>query len=60
MNCPCNNCTKRWVSETSRCHVSCIEYKEWSSAKQAKNEARSKYNETRNQVGNVLFRHKKK
>lgn len=60
MNCPCKGCTKRWVSETSRCHSSCNEYKEWFRINRQQKRAYAKNKDGFIAAGNVLFAHYKK
>lgn len=60
MTCPCKGCTKRWVSETSRCHSSCVEYKDWYKLNRHKKETFAKSKAGFDSAGNVLFDHRRK
>ena len=60
MTCPCKGCTKRWISETSRCHSSCKEYKEWSDFNKQQKDLLAKRKANFDSVGDVLFGHRRK
>lgn len=60
MNCPCKGCTKRWVSETSRCHQTCTEYKEWAGYMKKRNLELSKQKDRTDSISSVLFGHRRK
>lgn len=59
MNCPCKGCTKRWVSETSRCHASCTEYKEWAEFTKEKNADIAKRRAAIDSVSGVLIKYRR-
>lgn len=60
MTCPCKDCTKRWVSGTSRCHSSCKEYLDWSKVTQQHKELLAKRKADFDSTGDVLFGHRRK
>lgn len=60
MTCPCKDCTKRWVSSTSRCHATCQEYKDWCELNRAQSEDIRKKKARFESAGVVLFSHKRK
>lgn len=58
MTCPCKDCTKRWISGTSRCHSSCKEYKDWSNFNKQQNELLAKHKANKQSIGDVLYGHR--
>ena len=60
MICPCKGCTKRWVNDTTRCHSSCEEYKEWSELNNQQNELLAKRKARTESIGIVLYGHRRK
>lgn len=58
--CPCKDCTKRWVSSTSRCHASCKEYKEWSEFCKEQNSLIARQQMRTDSIGRVLYSHRRK
>lgn len=60
MICPCKGCTKRWVSDTSRCHASCTEYKQWHKFVRDLNTKAAKTKAEEDFVSSVLFGHRRK
>lgn len=60
MKCPCKGCTRRWVSETSRCHSSCKEYKEWAEFTKQQKELLAERKAGFESIGKVLYGHRRK
>ena len=60
MTCACKGCTKRWISETSRCHSSCKEYKDCSYFNKQQKELLAKRKASFDSVGKVLFGNRRK
>ncbi len=60
MVCPCKDCTKRWVTETTCCHSSCTEYKEWAEHNKRQSELLAKRKACTESIGKVLYGHRRR
>lgn len=60
MNCPCKDCTDRWVSESSNCHVSCKRYIEWAAYIKEYNRKESEQRRNAKAFDEIYIHRKKK
>ena len=57
---PCNGCTERWVTDTTRCHATCERYARFVAQKNAESAARIAAADAENDVDAVLCRKRHK